>query len=314
MLPSSVVHRLKALAALSTIGILALFLLGAAPRQGGVPPQPYGANFFSGAVTVQGEIPPAGSLIIGCVADCADVFQSDPVQTDADGNYVALQLNPDDEELVGRILTFYLVNSFGRIAATETRRFEGDFNIYALDLTFTGPVPTFSPDPSPTPAPTAVPTALTLIPDTGLATAVTGVGFQKASLVTVTSGGVTLGAAFTDPATGAFQLVVAAPSSVAGDYEVTATDEAGTSRSVTLTVPDLVGASGIAGARGLTGPGGVDGAQGADGPRGEAASIILGVVALALAGLGILIIIVVYLYLISWYKDLARRLPPPGIR
>ena len=48
--PSSVVHRLKALAAFSSIGLIALFVLGAGPRQGGVPPQPYGANFFSNTV------------------------------------------------------------------------------------------------------------------------------------------------------------------------------------------------------------------------------------------------------------------------
>ena len=141
MLSNSVFHRLKALAACSSIVLVALFVLGAGPRQGGVPPQPYGANFFSGVVTVQGQSPPAGTLIIGCVADCVEIFQSEPVQTDADGNYVALQLNPDDEELVGRIITFYLTNEFGRIAASETRRFEGDFNIADLLVAAMQPKP-----------------------------------------------------------------------------------------------------------------------------------------------------------------------------
>ena len=318
MRSSSVVHRLKSLAAFLSIVLVALFVLGAGPRQDGVPPQPYGANFFSGVVTVQGETPPARTLIVGCVADCAGVFQSAPVQTDADGNYVALQLNPDDEELVGRIITFYLVNNFGRIAATETRRFEGDFNIYDLDLTFTDPVPVFVPIQAPTTVP-VIPTALSLVPETGLATAITGVGFAPDSLVTLSSQGMTLGTALTDR-TGAFRLVIAAPSSVAGEYEITSTDEEGTTRSVTLAVPDLRGADGsdgIAGAGGLTGPKGVDGTdgnQGAPGPTGNDASLVLPVVALILAGLAILIIIVIYLYLISWYRDLARRLPPPGIR
>ena len=319
MLPFSVVHRLKALATLLSIGLVALFLIGAGPRQGGVPPQPYGANFYSGVVTVQGQTPPAGIQIVGCVADCAEIFESEPVLTDADGNYVAIQLNPDDEELVGRIISFYLVNEFGRISASETRRFEGDFNIYELDLTFTDPIPVFAPTPTARPP---VPSALSLVPESGLTTTVTGAGYAADSLVTVTSEGMTLGTASTDE-TGSFRMVIAAPSSVAGGYEITAADEAGTSRNVTLTVPDLTGPTGVDGddgARGEIGPvgdagvDGVDGNQGAAGPTGEDASLILGVVALALAGLGILIIIVIYLYLISWFKDLARRLPPPGIR
>lgn len=313
MAPSSFFHRLKALAAISGVGLIALFVIGAGPGQGGVPPQPYGANFFSGVITVQGQTPPAGMQIVGCVADCAGIFESEPVLTDGDGNYVALQLNPDDEDLVGRIITFYLVNEFGRISASETRRFEGDFNIYDLDLTFTDPIPVFTPGPTARPP---IPTTLRLVPETGLVTTVNGDGFAPDSLVTLTSEGITLGTVLTD-ALGSFRMVIAAPSSVAGEYEVTSADEKGTTRSVTLTVPDLTGPKGIdgvTGARGLTGPDGVDGSEGGAGPRGERASIILAVAALSLAGLGILTIIVIYLYLISWYKDLARRLPPPGIR
>lgn len=313
MVLSSIVHRLKALAAILSVGLIALFVLGAGPRQGGVPPQPYGANFFSGVITVQGQPPPAGTQVIGCVADCGDIFESKPVLTDADGSYVALELNPVNEDLVGRIISFYLVNQFGRIAAIETRRFEGDFNIYPLDLTFTDPLPLFTPLPTASPP---IPVTLSLVPETGLSTAVTGMGFASDSLVTLTSGGMTLGTVTTD-GTGAFRLVIAAPSSVAGGYEITSTDETGTFRNVTLTVPDLIGPNGvdgIPGARGLTGPGGVDGDRGSAGATGDDASLVLPVVALSLAGLGILIIIVIYLYLISWYRDLARRLPPPGIR
>jgi len=315
MVPSSVVHRLKVLAALSCFGLMALFLLGAGPRQGGVPPQPYGANFFSGVVTVQGQIPSAGAQIVGCVADCIEIFQSEPVQTDADGNYVALQLNPDDEELVGRIVSFFLVNEFGRIAASETRRFEGDFNIYPLDLTFTDPIPVFTPIPTPV----FTPITLSLVPETGLVSTVNGTGFAPDSLVTVTSQGMTLGTAPTDDK-GRFRMVIAAPSSVAGGYEITSTDAEGTSRKVTLAVPDLTGQEGQAGRSGRSGnigrPGdvGTPGDQGRLGLPGQDAPIVLGVIALALAGLGILIIIVIYLYLISWFNDLARRLPPPGIR
>ena len=315
---SSIVRRLKVLAAISSIGLIALVVLGSGPRQGGVPPQPYGANFFSGVVMVQGQIPPSGTQIVGCLTDCLQLFESEPALTDEGGNYVALQINPDDEELVGRIINFYLVNEFGRIAASETRRFEGDFSIYPLDLTFTDPVPVLIIPPTPV----VIPTTLSIVPETGLVTTVNGAGFARDSLVTLTSQGMTLGKAPTD-GTGSFRMVIAAPSSVAGGYEITSTDEEGTSRNVTLTVPDLTGpkgvdgisgASGQSGNAGIPGIAGIDGNQGSAGLQGDDAPIILGVVALTLAGLGILIIIVIYLYLISWFNDLARRLPPPGIR
>ncbi|MDA1127888.1 MAG: Ig-like domain-containing protein [Chloroflexi bacterium] len=305
MIPNSVVRRLKALIVFAGIGLIALFVLGAGPSQGGVPPQPYGANFFSGVITVQGEIPPVNTKVIGCVADCIRVFESEPVLTDADGNYVALQLNPDDEELVGRIIYFYLVNEFGRISASETRRFEGDFNIYDLDLTFIDPLPVV--------APTPAPPTLSLVPETGLVTTINGGGFSSGSLVTLMSQGTVLGTVIAD-GNGRFRIVITAPSSVAGEYQVTSTDAEGRSGSATLTVPDLTGQDGLAGAKGSTGPGGADGNQGAPGPTGSDASLVLPVVALTLAGLAILIIIVMYLYLVSWYKDLVRRLPPPGIR
>lgn len=297
---NDIFHRFKTLAVISSLGILALFLLGAAPHQGGVPPQPYGANFFSGLVKVQGEIPPVGTKIIGCVASCAEIFESEPALTDADGNYVALKLNPDDEGLVGRIITFYVVNEFGRTVANETRRFEGDFNIYPLDLAFAGPIPVYT-------APAVIPITLTVVPKIGLVTTVNGTGFASNSMVTVTSEGMTLGTAPTDDL-GSFRLIVTAPSSISGAYEITSIDSEGTSTNATLTVPDFSGPIGEMGMPGETG------ALGEQGLTGEDASIVLGVVALSLAGLGILIIVVIYLYLISWFNDLARRLPPPGIR
>ncbi|NQW24526.1 MAG: hypothetical protein HQ475_13910 [SAR202 cluster bacterium] len=300
---NDIFHRFKTLAVIASLGILALFLLGAAPHQGGVPPQPYGANFFSGLVKVQGVIPPVGTKIIGCVANCAEIFESEPALTDADGNYVALKLNPDDEGLVGRIITFYVVNEFGRTVANETRRFEGDFNIYPLDLTFADPIPVYTP-------PAVIPTTLSVVPKTGLVTTVNGTGFASNSMVTVTSEGMDLGTAPTDDL-GSFRLIITAPSSISGAYEITSTDSEGTSTNVTLMVPDLSGPIGEVGMPGESGESGVLGEQGLPG---EDASIVLGVVALSLAGLGILIIVVIYLYLISWFNDLARRLPPPGIR
>ena len=85
-----------------------------------------------------------------------------------------------------------------------------------------------------------------------MTTTVTGAGYAADSLVTVTSEGMTLGTASTDE-TGSFRMVIAAPSSVAGGYEITAADEAGTSRNVTLTVPDLTGPTGVDGDDGARG-------------------------------------------------------------
>ena len=184
-----------------------------------------------------------------------------------------------------------------------------------MDLTFTDPIPVFEPAPVPTVKP-FIAMDLSLVPETGFATAITGVGFAADSLVTLTSEEMTLGTELTDE-NGAFRLVIAAPSSVAGGYEITSTDAEGNSRNVTLTVPDLTGVSGvngITGARGLTGQAGTDGNQGAAGPEGDDGSIFLDVTALSMAGLGILTIVVIYLVLIRWFKDLARRLPPPGVR
>ena len=79
-------------------------------------------------------------------------------------------------------------------------------------------------------------------------------------------------------------------------------------------MPDLTGVSGVTGAAGSIGPAGADGNEGAAGTEGDDGSIFLDVTALLIAGLGILTIIVIYLVLIRWFKDLARRLPPPGIR
>ena len=164
--------------------------------------------------------------------------------------------------------------------------------------------------------PVAVPTTLSLVPETGLVTTVNGTGFAPDSMITLTSQGMTLGVTPTD-GTGSFRMVIAAPSSAAGAYEITSSDEEGTIVKVTLTVPDLtgpMGGEGISGAEGKAGTAGSDGDQGTAGQQGDDASKVLGVVALSLAGLGILIIVVIYLYLISWFHDLARRLPPPGIR
>ncbi len=136
--------RVTALISIVVMAIAGLVMLGAGPRQEGVPPQPFGAVFFSGSVSVQGESAPGGASLVACIDDCEKVFESQPEQLEAGGQYTMLAVNPSDQDLVGHAVGFYLVNEFGRIKAVETRRFEGDFNVYTLNLTFKDPIPTLA--------------------------------------------------------------------------------------------------------------------------------------------------------------------------
>ena len=79
--------RVTTLLSAGVMAIGALFMLGAGPLQEGVPPQPFGAVFFSGAVSVQGDPAPAGSSLVACVDDCARVFESQPELLEEEGQY-----------------------------------------------------------------------------------------------------------------------------------------------------------------------------------------------------------------------------------
>ncbi len=145
-----------------TAGLLlvAFAILGVGPNQVERPPQPFFQDFFSGTVLVQGSPPPEGTLLIACIDGCDTGFESAPYGLKADGTFAQLEVNPDDETLVGRPITFYLVNEFGRIRAVETRTYIGVFDFYVQDLTFVEPmpVPPLTPAPTPTPRPTPTPT------------------------------------------------------------------------------------------------------------------------------------------------------------
>ncbi len=123
-------------------------MLGAGPRQGGVPPQPFFADYFSGQVSVQGAVPPAGIRLVACIDDCLTGFESEPAPLSAGGAFSLLEVNPADRFLRGRQITFYLVNQHGRIKATETAVFEGAYAINKLRLSFDQPLPTPLPPPA----------------------------------------------------------------------------------------------------------------------------------------------------------------------
>ena len=139
--------------------LVAFAILGVGPKQIERPPQPFFQDFLSGSVLVQGLPPPEGTLLIACIDGCDTGFESAPYGLKADGTFAQLEVNPDDETLVGRPITFYLVNEFGRIRAVETRRYIGVFDFYVQDLTFVEPMPVPPPTPAPTPTPRPTPTA-----------------------------------------------------------------------------------------------------------------------------------------------------------
>ena len=139
--------------------------LGAAPNQIERPPQPFFQDFFSGNVTVQGSIPPPGTLLIACIDECDSVFESEPYSLKADGSFDQLEVNPNREDLIGRPITFYLANEFGRIQANEQRAYIGVFDFYVQKLTFAPPLP--RPAPTPVPTPTAFPTPTAALPIAG---------------------------------------------------------------------------------------------------------------------------------------------------
>ncbi len=129
------------------------------------PPQPFFQDFFSGKVTLHGVPPPAGTLLVACIDRCADGFQSEPYVLKADGTFDQLEVNPRKENFVGHTITFYLLNSFGRIKALEERPYIGVFDFYVQNLTFEDPMP--APSPTPVPDPTLMPTPTASLPIAG---------------------------------------------------------------------------------------------------------------------------------------------------
>jgi hypothetical protein len=135
---------LLALASTLITGIFAM--LGAVPEQeGGVPPQPFFADYFSGRVLIQGVPAPGDTQLVACVDECI-IFESQPVRLTSGGKFNLLEVNPENRRLRGRAIKFYLVNQYDSIQAVETMVFEGAYNITRLDLNFSDPLPTLASD------------------------------------------------------------------------------------------------------------------------------------------------------------------------
>ena len=141
-------------------------LIAAAATLAGASQQPVAPNFYSGRVTIQGQPAPEGLSLVACVVSCEQPgWESNPVTTGTGGKYIALTIAPG-AELVGKEVTFWLVNSEGRIKATETATYLNAIQTITLDLKFTDPLPMPEPTLTPTtaPTPTPSPTALSPIP------------------------------------------------------------------------------------------------------------------------------------------------------
>lgn len=157
-------------AALAVLTIVLAGAMGAGPNpQEEVPPRPFFPEHFSGHVS----LPDAdGAQLVACVDDCRETFESAPVTVASGGSYSMLTVDPEDKGVLGHVITFYLVNRWGRIRAVETVNYDGLFGICGgqvgacrtLDLSFADPVPAPTPTPTSTPIPTVTPTASLPVP------------------------------------------------------------------------------------------------------------------------------------------------------
>ena len=141
--------------------MLMLIVTAAVPGQdqGKRPSQPLLQDFYSGTATVQGSPAPTGTLVVACVDDC-ETYQSAAVTVGESGSYAGLMLEPTDHRMIGRDVTFHIVNQHGSIQASETSEFYGVYDLYTQNLTFDSPLPapaTPTPTPTATPVPTATP-------------------------------------------------------------------------------------------------------------------------------------------------------------
>ena len=125
------------------------------------PSQPLLQDFYSGTISVQGSHAPEGTQVVACVDGC-DTYRSAAETVGEGGGYAGLMLEPTDYRMIGRDVTFHIVNEHGSIQAEETSEFYGIYDLYTLDLTFSSPLPAPA---TPTPRPTATPRVPTATPE-----------------------------------------------------------------------------------------------------------------------------------------------------
>ena len=128
------------------------------------PSQPLLQDYYSGTVKLLGAWAPMGTSVVACVDTC-QTYQTKPVAVELNGRFTGIVLAPSDRRMIGRDVTFHLINSFGSIQADQTFEFFGVYDLYTAGLTFSDPLPvqqptpepTATPEPTPAPEPTATP-------------------------------------------------------------------------------------------------------------------------------------------------------------
>ena len=86
-------RRFPAIILVSAVLLFAAFaVLGAGHYQAERPPQPFFQDFFSGMVLLEGSPPPEGTLLISCIDDFEDWFQSPTYPLNADGPFTQLEV------------------------------------------------------------------------------------------------------------------------------------------------------------------------------------------------------------------------------
>ena len=154
------------LAIMAAMLMLAITAAMPSQEQDKRPLQPLLQDYYSGGVTILDVAVPAGIQLVACVDSCA-TYQTDAVTIAEAGAYTGLVIEPSDRRMIGRDVTFHIVNEHGSIQASQTREFYGVYDLYSLDLTFNEPLPrapTPTPEPTATPEPTPAPTATPVPP------------------------------------------------------------------------------------------------------------------------------------------------------
>ena len=91
-------RNIRFIAVLALLVICALAMIGAVPLQGGVPPEPYNADYFSGRIYLGSDPAPLGTQVLAFVDDCS-VFETEIIDLNSDGDYDLLAIHPKDRSL-----------------------------------------------------------------------------------------------------------------------------------------------------------------------------------------------------------------------
>ena len=91
-------RNIRFIAVLALLVICALAMIGAVPLRGGVPPQPYNADYCSHRIYLGSDPAPLGTPALACVDDCS-VFETGIFDLSSDGDDDLFAIHPKDQSL-----------------------------------------------------------------------------------------------------------------------------------------------------------------------------------------------------------------------